>query len=923
MTHPRLGPHSAAVALALLLAVRGAGPAAAAGPVDDLIARMSPAERVGQLFLVPFRGDQVADGAAIAELVDLGVGGVVLDPRHGNFVNGPDAPRQVASLANALQARAAAHEAFVPLWVALDSEGGALPGGPLRGGMTLVPSAMSLGATWDPALAGRIGEVIGRELRAVGVNLWLGPNLDVLAQPRPGSSGDLGARALGGNPAWAAKLGRAMVAGIQRGSGGRVAVAAGSFPGVGGADRSQTAELPIVESPFDDLLDLELVPFLNVVDGRDNRDGVVDALVTTHVRFRGVQRQIDRPLSLDGSGLAYLRGQLPTLDAWRQAGGLLISPGLGLPGVRRYADPDGDGFNARRVVREALLAGNDVLHLSGFELPADARAAGGEIGEAIDWLSAAYGEDDGVREAVDAALRRILARKLGLAPSATLEAVTVDAEAAPAATGLGGGETLAVARAALTLIAPPATAGGARGPVPSPAVGDQLLFVVDARDGRDCDGCPPQWVLDADEVLATCLKIYGPDGSGTRRIAETSDVAVVTARELRAWLGATGRIAAENNPSLVPPLPPDRQAEVGQQVAAADWIVFFMRDVRTTDAPGSDAPRLFLQARPNEAAGQRLVAVAFDAPYSLDATDIARLAAFYAVYSPGEPFVRVALRAVFGDEAASGASPVSVPGAGYDLAAQLRPAAGQAIDLTLVGGRPEAEVARGGRITVRTGEIRDGNGHPVPDGTAVTVRGYDPAEDVYLRDVVGQTVDGRATVTLPADRQGDIEISAALDNGLTSAPLVVRVSASVFDALPAPAGPEALAIRRLPADWSILLLSLTLILLAGVVVFGAGDESRPPSRAVRLFLLSVACGLAGYLLVLVGGLRLPTWLPGDGSLWPRRWNPAYQAPVLSFALALFPLAPAAWRVTRRRWLRRRSAWRRARLRRSPATSRRR
>ena len=897
--------------------------ATAAGEIDALIADMTPAERVGQLLLVPFRGDGVSDDRAIARLVDQGVGGVIVDPRAGNFLNAPDTPRQVALLANALQARAARHAAFVPLWIAVDSDGAAFPLSPLRGGMTDVPSAMALGATWDPALAGRVGEVVGRELRAVGVNLWLGPNLDVVAQPRPGSTGDLGARALGGNPSWVAKLGREIVGGIHRGSDGRVAVAAGSFPGVGGADRSQTAELPIVESSLDDLRRTELVPFVAVVEPRDNRSSVVDALVTTHVRFRGVQRQIDRPLSLDGSGLAYLRGQLPSLDAWREGGGLLFSPGLGLAGVRRYTDPQGAAFNVRRVVREALLAGNDVLNLSGFDVPDDPTRSPAEIEEALAWLTAAYEEDDNVREAVDRALRRVLARKRALYAAATPDGVAVDAEAAPASTGLGGDDAQAVARAALTLFAPP-TAGGGRAPVPSPQSGDRLLFVVDARDSRECDGCPPQWVLDPDEVLATCLLTYGPTGSGTRRIVRAEDVGVVTARELRAWLGATGRIAAENNPSLVPPLSAARQDEVARGVAQADWIVFFMRDVRPTEAPGSDAPRLFLQASETESAGQRLVAVAFDAPYGLDASEISRLAAYYAVYSPGGPFVRVALRAVFGDEAAVGASPVSVPGAGYDLATQLLPASGQVIDLSLVGGRPDAAVAHGGRITVRTGEIRDANGHPVPDGTTVTVRGYDPAEDVYLRDVVGQTVDGRATVTLPADRQGDIEITAVLDSGLASAPLVVHVSGSVLDVPTPTAGQGPLAIRQLPADWSILLFSLTLILLAGVIVFGAGEGPRVPSRAVRLFLLSLACGLAGYLLVLVGGLRMPSWLPSGGRLWPRSWNPAYQAPVLSFLLALLPLAPSAWRSVRWRWIQRLpSAPRPARSRRSPARSRRR
>ncbi|MEO8082377.1 MAG: glycoside hydrolase family 3 N-terminal domain-containing protein [Ardenticatenales bacterium] len=899
MTFPRFR-RGAALVGAIALGLLGASRARAAGPVEALIAEMSPAERVGQLFIVPFRG-QAVEGRAIAQLVDAGIGGVLLERQAGNFGDAPDTPRQVATLANALQARAARRERFVPLWIAIDSEAGTQPGSPLQGGMSPLPSAMALGAAWDPVLAGRVGEVLGRELRAVGVNLWLGPNLDVLDQPRPGSSGDLGARAFGGNPSWVAKLGRAVVGGIHRGSDGHVAVAVGHFPGVGRADRSQTDELPIVESAFEDLQRTELVPFVAVVEPRDNSDHVADAIVTTHVRFRGVQRQIDRPLSLDGTGLAYLRGQMPSLDAWRTGGGLLISPGLGLPGVRRYADSTGGAFNVRRVVREALLAGNDALNLSGFDVPTDPTVTASEVREAIDWLAAAYTEDDNVREAVDGALRRVITRKLGLYPgAASLTAVTVDAETAPAATGLGGDETQAVARAALTLFAPPA-AGGGRAPVPSPQVGDRILFVVDAREARDCAECPVQRVLDPDQVRDTCLRTYGPTGSGTRRVASEDDVGVVTARELRGWLAATGRIQAENNPTLLPPLAGERLAEVDRWVDRADWIVFFMRDVRPSEAPGSDAPRLFLQSRLSEPSKQRLVAVAFDAPYGLDATDIARLSAYYAVYSPGEPFVRVAVRAVFGDEVAVGASPVAVPGAGYDLAAQLRPAADQVIEISLVGGRPDAVVARGGRITVRTGEIHDANGHAVPDGTTVTVRGFDPAEDVYLRDVVGQTIDGRATVTMPADRQGDIEITAVLENSLSSAPLVVHVSASVFDAAPNVNGPEPLAITRLPADWSILLLSLTLILLAGVVVFGAGVGPRVPSRVVRLFLLSLACGLAGYLLVLVGGLRVPEGLPDGAGLWPRSWNPAYQAPIVSFLLALLPLAPSAWRAARRWW----------------------
>ena len=69
-----------------------------------------------------------------------------------------------------------------------------------RGGFTPLPSAMAIGATWSPALAEHAGQVIGQELREAGVNLLLGPTLDVLDVPRPAGKGDLDIRTFGGDP---------------------------------------------------------------------------------------------------------------------------------------------------------------------------------------------------------------------------------------------------------------------------------------------------------------------------------------------------------------------------------------------------------------------------------------------------------------------------------------------------------------------------------------------------------------------------------------------------------------------------------------------------------------------------------------------------------------------------------------------------
>lgn len=909
----RLRAWLACAGLVALLAPASAASAQATPPgaeaLEARFARMSPAQRVGQIFLVPFDGASVEAGSAAARLIERHqVGGLLLDPGRGNFGNGPDAPAQVAGLTAALQERALASGSGLPLLIALPQLGDAFPDSPLYGGMTPLPSPMALGATWRPEHAETIGAIVGEELAAVGLNLLLGPSLDVLLAPRSPSTGDLGTRSFGGSPAWVGRMGRRYIAGVHAGSQGRVATAAGSFPGIGSTDRSQSDEIAVVESSLDQLEAQELVPFVAAAQSPDAPEQVSDALVTSHVRYRAIQNQPDRPFSLDSGGLRYLQGQLPAVRAWRDpgadqapaGGGLLISAGLGQASVRRYVDPDLADFSARRVIREALLAGNDLLTLSSVGPPGDSTADLANIEDGIAWLAGEYERDETVRARVDDAARRVLALKARLyGADFRPEAVLADPEAAAESTGRGGETVAAVARDAAVRLSP-ADSAAVRAPQP----GDRLLFVVDARPQRECPDCPSYPSPDPEAVLSLVRQAYGPEGEGTARLRDGADVAAITFRDLKLWLQSEGYVAAEDTVALLEAGAEDLPtAEVGRRIAAATWLVFLMRDLRPAEAPASDALRLFLKADPAEAEGRPRVAVALGAPYHLDTTEIASLAAYYAVFARSAPFLATAVRAVFGDAPVHGASPVSVPGAGYDLAARLEPAADQAVSLEALGWDAAEPIALGTGVRVRTSPIRDTNGNVVPDGTPITFRRYHRADDVYLADELAGTVAGRAQIETRAEREGEIELTATGEGRPLGEALVIRVAGG-------PATGEGAALAGLPGalgrptvavDWGILLLSLSLVVLAGVVVYGADAEAaRSPVRLVRLFLLSLAWGLAGYLLVAAGGIQLGA-LPGGGSLWPESWNPAYQAPILSFVFALVPLIPSLWRATRRAW----------------------
>src|SRR6185437_15270879 len=54
------------------------------------------------------------------------------------------------------------------------------------GPATAMAAGINLAATWDPALAGRVGTQIGRDARAKGVNFLLGPGLDIYRAPMNG-----------------------------------------------------------------------------------------------------------------------------------------------------------------------------------------------------------------------------------------------------------------------------------------------------------------------------------------------------------------------------------------------------------------------------------------------------------------------------------------------------------------------------------------------------------------------------------------------------------------------------------------------------------------------------------------------------------------------------------------------------------------
>ncbi|MFP3854326.1 MAG: glycoside hydrolase family 3 N-terminal domain-containing protein, partial [Anaerolineales bacterium] len=323
------------VLILLFLPVTGlANPAPAPVGVtaDEILAQMTPEERIGQLVLVTFSGSTVEQGSSIDRLIrEHHISGVVLRQEQDNFLAAPNTAIGVRQLVSELQTveynsslneivtdpvtGAERASVYVPLFVGLSDEEAGVPISQLIDGLSPFPTQMALGATWNPELARETGFGLGQELSSLGVNLYLGPSLDVLEKPGQAGPGDLGTRSFGGDPYWVSEMGKAYIEGLHEGSGNTLAVVAKHFPGHGGSDRPVQQEVATVRKSLDQLLQIELPPFFSVTSEAPGASSeVTDGLLISHIRYQGFQgniRETTRPISLDPDAYSQLMELAP------------------------------------------------------------------------------------------------------------------------------------------------------------------------------------------------------------------------------------------------------------------------------------------------------------------------------------------------------------------------------------------------------------------------------------------------------------------------------------------------------------------------------------------------------------------------------------------------------------------------------------
>ncbi|HZY66773.1 MAG TPA: glycoside hydrolase family 3 N-terminal domain-containing protein, partial [Rubrobacteraceae bacterium] len=294
---------------------------------------------------------------------DRNVGGVLL------FGYNMQSEARTHALVDSLQGLAVNTEPEIPLFVAVDQEGGEVSSAPW---VTPQPAAAEIGARGNSAEARAIAEQIGRELRRAGINTNFAPVVDT------GFGAAIGSRSYGEDPALVARMGVAAVEGFQAAG---VVSAAKHFPNHGVATVDSHVGFPVVEHDTATILSYDLPPFRAAVEAG------APIVMMGHLIYPAIDPE--RPASLSPDAVQLLREELG-FD------GIIVTDDLSMAGASGGEPP-----SAAAVA--AVKAGAHLLIISG---PAQEQAA------AYEAVVAAVETGEITEEQIERSVEQIVKTKL-------------------------------------------------------------------------------------------------------------------------------------------------------------------------------------------------------------------------------------------------------------------------------------------------------------------------------------------------------------------------------------------------------------------------------------------------------------------------------------------------------------------------------
>ncbi|MEO6980100.1 MAG: glycoside hydrolase family 3 N-terminal domain-containing protein [Mucilaginibacter sp.] len=327
--------------------------------VDSVFKKLSRKKKVAQLFFVRAHTDR---GAAYEDSVAK----VIKDEQLGGVVFFQGGPVRHAQLINNYQKLVK-----VPLLVTMDGEWGL---GMRIDSAISYPYQMTLGAIQDNSLIYKMGQQVGYDFKRLGMQMNLGPDMDVNNNP---DNPVINYRSFGDNKYNVAAKGIAYFMGMQDAG---ILTTAKHFPGHGDTNVDSHLDLPLLPFTRKRLDSLEEYPFRQAI----NAD--ISGVMIAHMNIPALDTTKNLPSTLSRP---IVTGELK--DSLRFKG-LVVSDAMEMKAVIKYF-PDGEAD------LQAFLAGNDIIELSE------------NSARAIKKIKKAIRKDKITKEEFNAKVKKVLAAK--------------------------------------------------------------------------------------------------------------------------------------------------------------------------------------------------------------------------------------------------------------------------------------------------------------------------------------------------------------------------------------------------------------------------------------------------------------------------------------------------------------------------------
>lgn len=295
---------------------------------EEKMKELTLQQKIGQRMIVGFAGTEIDD--VFENLVkEYKVANVILF-KH-NIVSAPQLKKLCADIQKLVKEQTG-HFAFITI----DQEGGVVTR--LSADCTNVPGAMAIAATQNPKNAYTAGLITANELRALGVNFNLAPDVDVNNNPK---NPVIGVRSYGDTPQRVVEYSLEMIKGLTDG---KVVSCVKHFPGHGDTDVDSHLGLPQIDKTYEQLDAMEFVPFKAAIKAG------VPSVMTTHILFPQLEKE-NLPATMSRTIMTdILRGKMGFK-------GLIISDCMEMDAIKVF-------YGTAKGIVAAFKAGVDMVFCS-------------------------------------------------------------------------------------------------------------------------------------------------------------------------------------------------------------------------------------------------------------------------------------------------------------------------------------------------------------------------------------------------------------------------------------------------------------------------------------------------------------------------------------------------------------------------------